>query len=94
MTKTTAQLDTEILVATMDKRSRLALRTALGSGGLSSAPSLVVRKLEKLGFARRTGHVFEQVEWGKVVRRLPSFMLTPAGEVAAKIALARIGSSL
>ena len=78
----------------LDKRQRLALRQALANGGMSSAPSHHVTKLEKLGLVARTGHYHEPQEWGKVVRREPMFYLTPVGEEVAQAIVAALSKPI
>ena len=69
----------------LDKRARLALRQALQDGsGAGAAPSEVVTRLESKRLVRRSGHTYEAQEWGKVVRRWPTFALTEDGEKIAK----------
>ena len=48
------------------------------------APSDVVKKLEREHLVRRSGHMYEPQEWGKVVRRWPIFSLTEEGQKIAK----------
>lgn len=82
--KKTAHLDP---FKDLDKRARLTLRQALQDGsGTGTAPSVVVKKLERAGLVRRTGHMHEPQEWGKIVHRWPIFALTAEGaEIARKI---------
>jgi hypothetical protein len=69
----------------LDKRSRLALRQALQDrDGSGAAPSAVVKKLERQQLVRRSGHMYEAQEWGKVVRRWPVFSLTDEGTRIAR----------
>ena len=75
----------------LDKRARLALRQALQDGsGSGAAPSEVVTKLERKQLVRRSGHTYEAQEWGKVVRRWPSFALTEEGVKIAKAIVAKL----
>src|SRR5512135_3712744 len=76
----------------LDKRARLALRQALESG-TGTAPSEVVRKLERRGLAQRSGHTHETTEWGKVVRRWPKFWLTDEGKKIAQTIVDRLRSA-
>jgi len=77
----------------LDKRARLALRQALQSGS-GAAPSEVVKKLERRGLVTRSGHVHASKEWGKTVRRWPSFWLTDTGKrIAQEIADTLYGPS-
>ena len=99
MRKTAKQLDADIAealdpFAALDKRARLALRHAFTStDGMASAPSAVVRKLERGGLIIRTGSVFESQEWGKVVRRDPVFFLTDKGRAAATTIMKKLYGS-
>lgn len=90
--KALAQLDGSLPFdpfADLDKRQRLALRQALAQG-TASAPTKIVRFLEKQGLAVATGHWHEPQEWGKIVRREPVFYLTSEGERVAKMIKARL----
>ena len=73
----------------LDKRARLALRQALKDGS-GAAPSEVVQKLERKHLVRRSGHMHEPQEWGKVVRRWPVFSLTEEGKKIAKEIVAKL----
>src|SRR5680860_712395 len=73
----------------LDKRARLALRQALQDGS-GAAPSEVVKKLERKSLVRRSGHMHEPQEWGKIVRRWPVFSLTEEGTKIAKEIVAKL----
>ena len=85
--------DVDSIISKLDKRQRLALRTALSHGNSGAAPTQHVRKLVRLGLAELTGHFHEPTEWGEVVRREPKFYLTALGEAVAQTLKDRISSA-